>query len=168
MSSHTQCATHCPHSLPFAVNFLFHPIHLPLAMPLHSPETAYNFAHSSADTAHTVRANSSLHITHHANTDWSLARPSVQFGRAHHTMTPQQWCFQALSLNIVHGLLTYLQTALATLSKQSRSPGLTLATCRLRLSMVLSRTDTPRMSLPPYLSPATRTPYVLITHHSFR
>jgi hypothetical protein len=66
-----------------------------------------------------VVTGSSLHVAHHATTHWSLARPGVHFGCTYHTMTLQQWCFQALSLNITHALGTYLRTALLVLSLKS-------------------------------------------------
>jgi hypothetical protein len=103
----------------FAANLFFHPRDSPIPLSPPTPVEAYNFARPSAAVAHRVATGSSLHVAYHATTHWSLARPGVRFGRTYHTMTPQQWCFQALSLNITHALGTYLRTALSVLSLTS-------------------------------------------------
>jgi hypothetical protein len=96
---------------PFMINFLFHPRNLPIPTQPFTLVKAYNFACPSAFVAHDVAAASSLHVAHYTTTHWSLARPGVHFGRTYHTMTPQQWCFQALSLNITQPCVRYLFAA---------------------------------------------------------
>jgi hypothetical protein len=72
-----------------------------------------------------VAADSPLHLAHRAKT---LTLPGdVRFSCTHHTKS-QQWCFQALLLNIVHMLSTYMQTVLSTLLLQTQPQ----ASCSLR------------------------------------
>jgi hypothetical protein len=107
---------------PFAAALLFAPRDSPLSPVPLTPITAYNFTHAPAVTAHNVALASSLHVAHHANREWAINHPTTRFGQTYHTMTPQQWTMQSLSLNISHGLGKYMQGALKTLSHTKSSP----------------------------------------------
>jgi hypothetical protein len=65
---------------------------------------------------------SSLHVPHHATREWCKTHPTTRFGQTYHTMTPQQWALQSLSLNISHALGKYLQGALTDLSNAKSIP----------------------------------------------
>lgn len=106
---------------PFAATLLFTPSDSPITQPPPTPITAFNFQHRSAEIAHDVALDSSLHVAHHANREWSRTHPTTRFGQTYHTMTPQQWSLQSLSLNISHGLGQYLQGALTALSHAKKS-----------------------------------------------
>jgi hypothetical protein len=106
----------------FAIALLFAPHDSPIQVPPKTPIAAYNFQHAYAVTAHDTALASSLHVAHHANQQWANTQPTTRFGQTFHTMTPQQWTLQSLSLNISHGLGKYLQGALQALSQAKSSP----------------------------------------------
>jgi hypothetical protein len=106
----------------FAVNLLFSPHDSPIVLPPPTPSTAYNFKHQPALIAHDVAFASSLHVAHHATREWCKTHPTTRFGQTYHTMTPQQWALQSLSLNISHALGKYLQGALTDLSNAKSVP----------------------------------------------
>jgi hypothetical protein len=145
---------------PFAAHFLFHPSHSPLTAPPPTPLAAYKFVRQSACIAHDVALRSSLHLAHHADLHWSQSRPGVRFGRTFHTMTPQQWCFQSLSLNIAQGLGTYLQTALSTLSAKTSTHGTSPSTRTTFYGPLPYALRTPA----PVLTAGD--PHVVQTHHT--
>jgi hypothetical protein len=105
----------------FASALLFDPRNSPLTHPPPTPISAYNFHHPSATRAHDVALASSLHVASQANREWSKTHPRTNFGQTHHTMTPQQWALQSLSLNISHSLGKYLEGALQALSQSKSS-----------------------------------------------
>jgi hypothetical protein len=106
---------------PFTITLLFDLKTSPLTLPPPTPLSAYNFNHPLAETAHDTALASSLHVASHADREWSKTHPHASFGQTHHTMTPQQWALQSLSLNISHALGKYLQGALQVLSQGKSS-----------------------------------------------
>jgi hypothetical protein len=107
----------------FAISLLFAPQDSPISTALpRTPIDAYNFKHPSATHAFQVASASSLHVAHHANRQWANSQPTSRFGQTYHTMTPQQWSLQSLSLNISHGLSIYLQGAVMALSTAKSRP----------------------------------------------
>jgi hypothetical protein len=100
----------------FASHLLFSPQDSPITAPPPTPITAYNFRTPSALLAHNVAFASSLHVATRATQEWTKTNPTTKFGQTYHTMTPEQWALQSLSLNISHALGKYMQGALLDLS----------------------------------------------------
>ena len=99
----------------FAHDFLFLPVTSPLTPPPPIFIPPNKLAHDPAREAYHNACISPLALVHHANVQWKAIHPTPQkqFGRTHHTTTPQQWALQSLSLNISHALASHLDRALA-------------------------------------------------------
>jgi hypothetical protein len=148
---------------PFAIALLFDPHDSPLTAPPPTPITAYNFKHPSAHTAHDTALASPLHVASHANREWAKTHPQTSFGQTHHTMTPKQWAFQALSLNISHGLGKYLQGAMDVLSQSKAST----STRPLHTTTTAFYGPTPFMFKPAtHVFSAAAPPHALRTFHA--